>query len=375
MKVNQFISDDDEINIRKELEVARSLPAICYTSQDFFSLEEKHVFQRNWLCVGRENQIPNNGDYFTIDILSDPLVIVRGKDNNIRALSRICKHRWMEIVVGKGNTPNFKCPYHEWMYDLEGNLKGAPGMDREKFDKSKCNLHSLRVEIWKGFIFLNYDDQAISLDQSLSGLNKKLEGYQLSEMISLDPIVYESDWNWKVMVENASEVYHLGLHKNTLISSLPTKSSIIEDNNGPYSFYRIPNKNGEPLPTSFTPPSTLNKDQLSEFVLCNVFPHHIMIINPDQMTWIQILPRSATSHTLLFHLCFHPSAFRDKAFFQKAKQSKWFLQQIHDEDIFACQSVQKGLFSRYALPTSFSYLEKSIWQFHNWILDQFKQVG
>jgi hypothetical protein len=222
---------------------------------------------------------------------------------------------------------------------------------------------------------LNYDDQAISLDQSLSGLNKKLEGYQLSEMISLDPIVYESDWNWKVMVENASEVYHLGLHKNTLISSLPTKSSIIEDNNGPYSFYRIPNKNGEPLPTSFTPPSTLNKDQLSEFVLCNVFPHHIMIINPDQMTWIQILPRSATSHTLLFHLCFHPSAFRDKAFFQKAKQSKWFLQQIHDEDIFACQSVQKGLFSRYALPTSFSYLEKSIWQFHNWILDQFKQVG
>jgi phenylpropionate dioxygenase-like ring-hydroxylating dioxygenase large terminal subunit len=176
MKVNQFISDDDEINIRKELEVARSLPAICYTSQDFFSLEEKHVFQRNWLCVGRENQIPNNGDYFTIDILSDPLVIVRGKDNNIRALSRICKHRWMEIVVGKGNTPNFKCPYHEWMYDLEGNLKGAPGMDREKFDKSKCNLHSLRVEIWQGFIFLNYDDQAISLDQSLSGLNKKLEG-------------------------------------------------------------------------------------------------------------------------------------------------------------------------------------------------------
>lgn len=371
MQISNFINSNIEKNIRKSLEEAASLPAACYTDPRFYNLEKKHLFRKNWLCVGREHQIPNNGDYFTVDLLDDPLVIVRGEDSSIRALSRVCKHRWMKIVEGCGNTKSFKCPYHDWMYDLTGQLRAAPSMDKEKFEKSRCNLPSLRTETWQGFIFVNHDVSAKPLNQLLSGLNKKLEGYQLSDMRSVEPIIYESEWNWKVMVENASEVYHLGLHRNTLIYSLPTKNSIIEDTDGPYSYYRIPSKNREPLPTSFSPPSTLNNEQLSEFVLCNVFPHHLMVINPDQMTWIQILPKTATSHALRFHLCYHPAAFKEKTFPQKCKQNQWFLRQIHDEDIFVCQGVQQGLFSEYAIPAPFSYLEKSIWQLHNWILDQF----
>jgi phenylpropionate dioxygenase-like ring-hydroxylating dioxygenase large terminal subunit len=369
-KACDFISQSNVKDIRSNLENALSLPPVCYTADEFYSIEEEHVFRKNWMCVGRSSQISNVGDYFTIDLLNDPLVIVRDEKNNVRALSRVCKHRWMQIVEGKGNSKNFKCPYHGWIYDLTGKLRASPGMDKSHFDKDECTLPSLRTEIWQGFIFVNYDVNAKSLTSLLSGLNKKLDGYQISEMKSIEPIVYESEWNWKVMVENASEVYHLGLHSNTLVSSLPVRSSIIEDNDGPYTYYRIPNKNREALPTSFQPVDTLNTEQLSEFVLCTVFPCHIMIINPDQITWLQILPKTATSHTLRFLLCFNPSSFNEKAFYQKCKQSKWFLQEIHEEDIFACQSVQKGLFSEYAKPASFSYLEKSIWQFHNWILDQ-----
>ena len=371
-EASEFISLDNIKGIRNNLENTTSLPPVCYTDQQFYLLEEENIFRKNWLCVGRANQIPNSGDYFTIDLLNDPLVIVRDAENSIRALSRVCKHRWMKIVEGTGNSKSFTCPYHGWMYDLTGMLRATPGMDKSQFDKKQCNLPSLQVEIWQGFIFVNYDMNAKPLASLLSGLNKKLEGYQISEMNSIEPITYESEWNWKVMVENASEVYHLGLHSNTFVSALPPlKSTIIEDNDGPYTYYRVPSKNRVALPTSFQPLDTLNTDQLSELVLCTVFPCHIMIINPDQMTWIQILPKTATSHTLRFHLCFNSSAFNERTFHQICKQSKWFLQQIHEEDIFACQSVQKGLLSKYAQPTSFSYLEKSIWQLHNWILDQF----
>lgn len=370
---NLFIFSQDNIKATRDtFNKSFSLPPECYIDPLFFAYEKQHIFHKNWLCVGRVNQIPNIGDYFTIDLLNDPLVVVRDKKNVIRVLSRVCRHRWMILVEGTGNANHFQCPYHGWMYDLAGNLKGAPDMERTDYDKNLCTLPSLLTEIWQGFIFVNYDTNAESLSSQLSALNLKLEGYQISEMKSIAPITYESDWNWKVMFENASEVYHLGLHKNTLVSSLPTKLSIIEDNDGPYTFYRIPNKNRAPLPTAFEPRNTLNAEQLSEFVLCSVFPCHIMVINPDQMTWIQIVPKSVNSHTLHFHLCFNPSAFSDPKFYQKCKQSKWFLEQIHAEDIFACKNVQKGLASSLARPTQFSYLEKTIWQFHNWILNQLK---
>jgi phenylpropionate dioxygenase-like ring-hydroxylating dioxygenase large terminal subunit len=365
------IFDDSNVNAtRSDLDKALSLPPKCYTSEEFYALEVEHIFRKNWLTVGRIQQIPNPGDYFTIDICNDLLVVVKGEDELVRVMSRVCRHRWMEVVQGSGNSKAFRCPYHGWTYDLKGNLRAAPSMDKQNFDKKQCNLPQLKVEIWQGFIFVNYDINAQPLGDSLKGLEKKLENYQLSNMQTIEPITYESDWNWKVMVENASEVYHLGLHQDTLLSNLPLRSSIIEDCDGPYTYYRIPNKDRMPLQTSFKPLDSLNEEQLSEFVLCTIFPCHIMIINPDQVTWVQILPKSATTHTITFHLCFQPSAFSDRYFRQKCKLGKWFLERIHEEDIFACQSVQKGLNSKFAMPTSFSYLEKSIWQFHNWILDQ-----
>ena len=153
MRVKQFISDDDEINIRKELEIARSLPAICYTSQEFFSLEEKYILRKNWICVGRESQIHSNGDYFTIDILSDPLVIVREKDNNIGRYHVFVNIDGWKLLKVKKYIESFKCPYHGWMYDLTGKLRATPGMDIENLINPNVTYLPLRVEIWQRFYF------------------------------------------------------------------------------------------------------------------------------------------------------------------------------------------------------------------------------
>lgn len=366
----QYLTQQEIEAVKKPLETAQSIPTRCYTDPKFYATEEEHIFRRNWLCAGRIDQIPNPGDYFTLDLLNEPLVIVRDQEQNIHALSRICRHRWMPVVTGSGNAKSFQCPYHAWTYALSGELLNAPRMEQTVFDKVNCRLPSIRVEVWQGFIFVNFDQNAKPLAPQLTTLDNKLAGYQLSSMRCTEAVVYESKWNWKVMLENASEVYHLVLHKNVLISNMPTKFAIIEDNDGPYTYSRIPSTNREPLPTVFPTAETLNPDQLSEFSIVTVFPYHLFVLNPDQMAWVQILPQSVDRHIVRIHLCFHPSAFNDPKFEQKLKLNKWFLDQIHQEDMYACENVQRGLSSKLSQPTQFSYLEKAVWQFQQWLINQ-----
>src|ERR1700683_2575303 len=135
---------------RRPLLEASTLPPSCYTSNEWFQREVKDVFLKEWLCVGRVDQVAKPGDYFTLDLLSEPLVGGRDDDNEIRALSTICRHRAIEVVRGSGNRRSFQCPYHAWTYSLKGNLIGAPEMEQTiGFDRKQCKLPSLRTEVWE----------------------------------------------------------------------------------------------------------------------------------------------------------------------------------------------------------------------------------
>ena len=95
----------------------RSLPREAYTSSELHALEIKEIFERSWLCVGRAEYVPNPGDYYTIDVMGEPVIIVRGKDGEVRALNAVCRHRAMPVVQVKdtaerGNLARFICPYH-----------------------------------------------------------------------------------------------------------------------------------------------------------------------------------------------------------------------------------------------------------------------
>ena len=108
---------------------APMLPRACYTSHEFFAFEREAVFARSWLCVGRADAIPNPGGYLAASAAEEPLLIVRGKDRVIRAMSAICQHRG-EVMISKSGSDCrlFKCPLHFWAYDLEGKLVAAPRM-------------------------------------------------------------------------------------------------------------------------------------------------------------------------------------------------------------------------------------------------------
>ena len=144
-----------------EVNSAQMLPPQCYVSDEFYEFEKGALFDHEWLCVGREAWAMKAGDYFTAAHIGEPIVVVRGNDGVLRAFSNVCQHRAMLVAEGHGNARNLLCQYHHWAYGFDGRLIGAPAMDRAVgFDKTKICLPEFKVEVWLGFVFVNFDPTA-----------------------------------------------------------------------------------------------------------------------------------------------------------------------------------------------------------------------
>jgi phenylpropionate dioxygenase-like ring-hydroxylating dioxygenase large terminal subunit len=103
---------------------------------------------KTWLCVAREEQIANPGDYLTGEVMAEPYVITRNKDGKVNAFLNICRHRGVPVAEGAGNARCFSCPYHAWYYNLEGKLMAAPHMDQSEVDLADCRLRPIKAALW-----------------------------------------------------------------------------------------------------------------------------------------------------------------------------------------------------------------------------------
>ena len=160
--LNDEFFDSLESSIQ-EIEHANTLPPLCYTDATFFDFEKRALFDHEWLCVGREDWVPNPGDFYTTSVVNEPIVVVHDRDGTIRAMSSVCQHRAMLVAEGAGNTRTFTCPYHHWVYNLKGDLINAPAMEKTcNFHKETTGLPNFKLEIWHGFIFINFNNRAVS---------------------------------------------------------------------------------------------------------------------------------------------------------------------------------------------------------------------
>jgi phenylpropionate dioxygenase-like ring-hydroxylating dioxygenase large terminal subunit len=127
------------------------LAPTCYTDPVLFEQELDQLFLNEWLCIGRVDEVAEPGDYFTVEMLGEPLLVVRSDDNQIRVLSNVCRHRSMQVAAGAGNQKLFVCPYHAWSYRNDGTLNKAPLMVAAQVLAASCRLPEFACEIWKGF--------------------------------------------------------------------------------------------------------------------------------------------------------------------------------------------------------------------------------
>lgn len=204
---------------------AWSMPALYYTSPAFLAAEIDEVLRRDWMCIGHIGELRNPGDFFTTELLGEPLLAVHGADGRARVLSNVCRHRGNRVAEGRGTARKFTCRYHSWSYDTAGALKVAPHMQGQRsFDQSRCGLPEFASEIWKGWLFVNLDGGAAPLAPRLEGLDAVIANYHQDErhLVFLEEDIWAC--NWKALFENFMEGYHLSAtHLTTLHPVTPTR--------------------------------------------------------------------------------------------------------------------------------------------------------
>lgn len=362
---------------RLPAERAWSLAAEAYTSPEIFRLEIERIFLRQWLCVGRVDQVPNAGDFFSVDLLNRPLIVAHGDDGEIRILSRVCRHRAADIDCGRGNAKTFRCPYHAWTYRNDGSLTGAPLMNGALgFDKDAHGLQRFRSEIWEGWIFVNFDDEAGPLSERLAPASKRLAGYGLGDLVSVEVATYDSPFNWKVLVENFMESYHhIAIHRDTLEPVWPADAAHVVEEFDPWSLLVMPSKENHDHELEMPLSSDALEDwQRNALVAGAVWPTHLFAPGPDFTAWYHLLPHSNDRFTLKIYACYPRETLENPAFAEHLAARHELLKLVHAQDIHACEITWSGLVSGLARPGRLHRLERSIWQQNQWWLDKMESA-
>jgi phenylpropionate dioxygenase-like ring-hydroxylating dioxygenase large terminal subunit len=362
---------------------AATLPPQIYTSDEFLGFEAEALFMKEWLCVGRAERIPNVGDWFTVTIVDEPIIVARNKDSAIRAMSAVCQHRAMQVCEGEGNGTTFKCPYHHWNYGLDGRLLGAPAMERtEAFNKADFGLPQLQVEEWQGFVFVNFDADAAPLTPTLDRYTPFLDNYDLASAVCPGTFTLEGmPWNWKVMFENFNDGYHANrLHQfvqdfcPSNMSGFPVpwddESNVIFRTAGYTHIDGGFNATHRVIMDVF-PDLTEEERTRSTFALMP--PTLCLGTAPDQCFFFLIRPTGPETIDVEIGYIFHPSALEDPLFEQKMALSDAGVQVFVQQDQDATTKVQQGLRSRFAPRGRYSWQEESHIQFNRWLVKRYKQ--
>ncbi|MEU6999762.1 aromatic ring-hydroxylating dioxygenase subunit alpha [Nonomuraea sp. NPDC046570] len=357
-------------------EQGETMPPQLYLAPEIHDLELERVFHRDWLCVARGDQVAEPGDYLRFDLPGRPMVLTRDEDGELHALSRVCRHRFMDILPpettpGQGRLERLTCPYHTWTYRLNGEfagrLAGAPLMRSPVFDREACRLPTYRLMEWNGFVLLNLDPDAEPLDAELADLTATLRGYGLAAWETVDTMRWEGvPANWKVAVENGCENYHhMGTHATTLEPVLPARKTRVDDCDGRWFTMYTP---AEGSVSSMPPAEGLSAEQRGGMTIAGIFPNFVMALTPDSVIWASWWPTGPHTHDTVFRLLVPPGTRSRPDFPAYLEETRKTVRHLQEEDLVAIRGVQRGLAADPAPPAGrFSYLERPLWQLQRYL--------
>ena len=190
------------------------LPAWTYRDPDYFRVEMARVIRPAWQIVCHVSDVPNMGDYQTLELLGESIIVIRGEDGQVRAFANVCRHRGMRLV-GEGSsgcTKKLVCPYHAWVYELDGRLSGVPMKgDYPALDMAQTRLFAVDVEVWQGFVFIRLaDDGGPSVAAMMAPAEAEIAPYRFADMRPIGrPSARPRAVNWKNVGDNYSDNLHI----------------------------------------------------------------------------------------------------------------------------------------------------------------------
>jgi phenylpropionate dioxygenase-like ring-hydroxylating dioxygenase large terminal subunit len=372
--MNSFV----DIRHPERIYATEPLPAWTYLNAELLELEYERVILPSWQFVCHVNQVKETGDFATLDLWRDSIIVMRGKDGDLRAFQNACRHRGAKLLDGDGTCKHrITCPYHAWSYQLDGRLAAVPS---EKtfpgLDKTQLGLKELELEVFCGLVFVRIAGNGPSIAEQWGDLAKELAPYRIEEMVPAPAqqdgsMLVSEEWgcNWKVALDNYLDNYHVpfghpGLHRlmdNELACTINrhgvsfSKSMIREKESHVWSeraYQRL-------APRAFAGmPEEARTTWVFGFMPVNIG----FDVFPDSMDIFQILPKGPTKCVIRTPLFVRPDTRREAKVMQFLANR--INTQIGHEDKELCERVQAGLSSHNYQPGPLSEYEMPVKDMH-----------
>jgi Rieske 2Fe-2S family protein len=327
--------------------VEPALPRAAYVGDDVWADERERLFARQWCCVGRTEGLEARGDWRSVEVGGESVLLVRDGDR-IRGFYNLCRHRGSQLV-DEGGEGRFagavRCPYHSWTYGLDGRLRRAPFLDG--LDPEGHSLHPVGVDTWGGFVFAHLEsDGAEPLADQLGPLPARTRRYPLAELRRGARLVYDVAANWKVLAENYNECYHCGPVHPELCRLVPAFRGGGQDLDWEAG---IPHRPGA---WTFTETGTttrarfpdLDEDEQVRHKGELVYPNLLLSLAADHVLALLLVPQGPGRTRVEADFLFAPDELATEAFDPSDVVTFW--DRINRQDWQACERVQRGMGSR-----------------------------
>jgi phenylpropionate dioxygenase-like ring-hydroxylating dioxygenase large terminal subunit len=350
-----------------------TLPREHYLSAEAFSREKERIFCDQWVCVGREEEVPGPGDYLLLDVAGEGVLLVRSREGTLRAHYNVCRHRGSQLVLGvvprpfnasggsgasggkgtSGPTGSFssgiKCPYHAWTYDLDGTLRTAPFLDEgDGLCREDLPLHPVGVSTWGGFVFLKLSPgSGGTLPEQLAGAPERVKRYPLAELRIARRLTYPVAANWKVILENYNECYHCGqVHPELcrLVPAFRQRGGMdldwdrgVPHREGAWTFTMSGTTTRQPF-------AGLDQDERARHKGELLYPNFMLSLSAEHAAAFTLWPHDPGHTTVVCDFLFHPEEMAKPGFDPMDAVEFWDI--TNHQDWAICESVQRGMGSR-----------------------------
>lgn len=356
-----------------ETELVRGLPAWTYFNNELTDLEYERLILPSWQFVCHVNQLKNPGDFATLDMMRDSVLVMRGKDGALRAFMNVCRHRASKLLDGEGNCPGrIRCPYHGWSYAQDGQLKAVPSEHTfPGMKKADFGLKPVEMEVILGLVFVRLVSGGPSLAEMWKDFIDMARPYRLEEMELVDtPWIGSWNCNWKVAVDNNLENYHVpighpGYHRmldNDLMGEInehgvAVSESVLRDRPSPVWSERMYQAMAPEVLTD------LPEKTRRTWLFFSMVPNIGIDIYPDSMDVFQILPQTAETCLMRYPVYCRPDDRRETKVLRYLNAR--INRQVGHEDRELSERVQTGLRSNGYEPGPLSAYEHAIKDFHD----------
>ena len=380
-----ILTPDELASIRREYRGASLLPKRTYHDPDIFTWERANVIRRDWIMVAREEEVAEPGTYLLVELDDDPLIVVRGRDGVLRGFHNVCRHRGTAVAEEPcGKVVRFQCPYHAWIYDLDGSLVRAKHTDDlDDFAFDDYGLASVSLATWQGFIFLNLDGTAAPLREQLGDLVEHWSRFDFSTLRRAKRIEYDVRANWKFIAENYSECYHCpGVHPQ-LNKLTPYDLGGDFDPNGAWQggwmeladgaetmslagaegTVAAGQRDGRPPMAGITP-----RDERCVYYYV-VWPTTFLSIHPDYLLVHRLVPVGPDRTTVICDWLFEASTMAEPGFDPSDEVAFWDL--TNSQDWHVCELQQRGTRSSSWVAGRYSNAEASVHAFDQMVADRY----